>query len=49
LRALPAQTCPSPVAAPHRPVVMPACMMPEAARQQGILYEFIFTLMISII
>ncbi len=32
-RALPAPACPSPVKAPHTPVVMPAGMMPEAARE----------------
>jgi len=30
-RALPAPACPSPVAAPHGPVVVPASMMPGAA------------------
>jgi hypothetical protein len=34
LRALPGVACPSPVAAPHAPVVMLASMMPEAAREQ---------------
>jgi hypothetical protein len=33
-RALPARSCPSPVAAPHTPVVMPASMMPGAARER---------------
>ncbi len=33
VRALPGVACPSPVAAPHAPVVMPASMMPEAARE----------------
>jgi hypothetical protein len=33
-RALPALSCPSPVAAPHAPVVMPASMMPGAARER---------------
>jgi hypothetical protein len=33
-RALPALSCPSPVAAPHTPVVMPKSMMPEAARER---------------
>jgi hypothetical protein len=32
-RALPGVSCPSPVAAPHTPVVMPASMMPKAARE----------------
>ncbi len=32
-RALPAVACPSPVAAPHAPVVMPASMMPGPARE----------------
>jgi hypothetical protein len=32
-QALPGVSCPSPVAAPHAPVVMPASMMPEAARE----------------
>jgi hypothetical protein len=36
LRALPAQTCPSPVAAPHRPLVVAACMMPKAARVRDV-------------
>ena len=35
LRALPALTYPSPVAAPHAPVVVPASMMPGAARVRG--------------
>jgi len=33
-RALPALSCPSPVAAPHAPVVMPESMMPGAARER---------------
>ena len=33
-RALPAPACPSPVNAPHAPVVMPASMMPKAARER---------------
>ncbi len=31
--ALPTPACPSPVKAPHTPVVMPAGMMPKAARE----------------
>jgi hypothetical protein len=31
-RALPAVSCPSPVAAPHAPAVVPESMMPKAAR-----------------
>src|SRR5580704_17499191 len=33
-RALPALSCPSPAAAPRAPVVIPADMMPEAARER---------------
>ena len=32
-RVLSVVSCPSPVTAPHAPVVMPASMMPEAARE----------------
>ena len=35
-RALPGVSCPSPVAAPHAPVVMPASMMPEPARERSV-------------
>src|SRR5580698_9278928 len=35
-RALPSVSCPSPVAAPHAPVVMPASMMPEPARERSV-------------
>ena len=35
-RALPAPACPSPVAAPHAPIVMPASMMPEPARERSV-------------
>ena len=35
-RALPAVACPSPVAAPHAPVVMPASMMPGPARERSV-------------
>jgi hypothetical protein len=38
-RALPALSCPSPVAAPHAPVVMPADMMPEAARVRSVSFR----------
>ena len=34
LRALPALACPSPAAAPRAPAVIPADMMPEAARER---------------
>ena len=34
LRALPAHACPSPAAAPRAPAVIPADMMPEAARER---------------
>jgi hypothetical protein len=34
MRALPAPACPSPVAAPHRPVLVPVYMMPEVARER---------------
>jgi hypothetical protein len=34
VRALPAIACPSPVEAPHAPVVMPASMMPGPARER---------------
>ena len=33
-RALPALSCPSPVKAPHAPAVVPADMMPKAARER---------------
>ena len=33
-RALPAHSCPSPAAAPRAPAVIPADMMPEAARER---------------
>ena len=33
-RALPAVACPSPVEAPHGPVIVPVSMMPGAARAQ---------------
>jgi hypothetical protein len=33
-RALPALACPSPVTAPHAPAVIPANMMPKAARER---------------
>jgi len=35
-RALPGVSCPSPVAAPHAPVVMPASMMPGPARERSV-------------
>jgi hypothetical protein len=35
-RVLPAVACPSPVAAPHAPVVMPASMMPGPARERSV-------------
>jgi hypothetical protein len=38
-RGLPALSCPSPVAAPHAPVVMPADMMPEAARVRTVSFR----------
>jgi hypothetical protein len=38
-RALPALSCPSPVAAPHAPVVMPADMMPGAARERTVSFR----------
>jgi hypothetical protein len=34
VRALPAHSCPSPAAAPRAPAVIPADMMPEAARER---------------
>ncbi len=34
LRALPALACPSPAAAPRAPAIIPADMMPEAARER---------------
>ena len=34
MRALPALACPSPAAAPRAPAVIPADMMPEAARER---------------
>jgi hypothetical protein len=39
VRALPALIYPSPVAAPHRPVVMPVCMIPEAARERSVSFR----------
>src|ERR1700733_11872528 len=39
VRALPALIYPSPVDAPHRPVVMPVCMMPEAARERRVSFR----------
>ena len=38
-RALPAPTCPSPVEAPHGPVVVPVSMMPEAARERTVSFR----------
>jgi hypothetical protein len=38
-RALPALACPSPVEAPHAPVVMPADMMPKAARERTVSFR----------
>ncbi len=35
-RALPAVACPSPVAAPHAPVLVPASMMPGPARERSV-------------
>src|ERR1700676_2680633 len=38
-RALAAPTCPSPVDAPHAPAVVPASMMPEAARERTVSFR----------
>jgi hypothetical protein len=39
VRALPAPTCPSPVAAPHRPLVVAVRMMPKAARERSVSFR----------
>jgi hypothetical protein len=38
-RALPAPACPSPVKAPHAPAVVPASMMPKAARERNVSFR----------
>jgi len=38
-RALPAPACPSPGNAPPRPVLVPASMMPEAARERSVSFR----------